>query len=278
MKILTFSDFHLEFRPGWTLPPEADGDVLLLAGDIVTMDRLDPLEALLQNWRKPVLYVPGNHEYYTARPMEEEEARLRGWLAARLPHVTLLLDEATTLDGVHFFGGTMWTDFAGGDRKAMSIAAAGMNDFRQICFDGRRFQPQDSILLHQRFVSRLQAWFESCPKGPRVVMTHHAPVVHPLTWYAASPLVPAFHSLDMLAWIEAHQPDLWVYGHTHECDDQWVGRTRILSNQLGYPLHGGGSECAGFDPSGCAWEPRLSSAAEADSVAVREDGGEPTHR
>jgi hypothetical protein len=41
-----------------------------------------------------------------------------------------------------------------------------------------------------------------------------------------------------------------VYGHTHECDDQTIGRTRIISNQLGYPGNLGGFECKDFDGAG----------------------------
>ncbi|MCH2038796.1 MAG: hypothetical protein MK137_09420 [Rickettsiales bacterium] len=41
--------------------------------------------------------------------------------------------------------------------------------------------------------------------------------------------------MDMIEVIETHQPSLWVYGHTYECDDHHLGKTRILSNQLGYP-------------------------------------------
>ncbi|MEQ1704624.1 MAG: hypothetical protein ABL867_01465 [Rickettsiales bacterium] len=54
----------------------------------------------------------------------------------------------------------------------------------------------------------------------------------------------------MVPIIEKYQPALWVYGHTHECDDQMVGRTRIISNQRGYPDRTGGFECAGFDKAG----------------------------
>jgi hypothetical protein len=38
--------------------------------------------------------------------------------------------------------------------------------------------------------------------------------------------MPAFNSLDMILVIEKYQPALWVYGHTHECDDQMIGKTR----------------------------------------------------
>ena len=58
----------------------------------------------------------------------------------------------------------------------------------------------------------------------------------------------------MLPIIEKHQPALWVYGHTHECDDQMIGRTRIISNQRGYPDRAGGFESTGFDKAGLAVE------------------------
>jgi len=86
--------------------------------------------------------------------------------------------------------------------------------------------------------------------GQRVVITHHAPVVNPNTKYDNSLLMPAFNSLDMLALIDKHQPALWVYGHTHECDNQSRGKTRIISNQLGYPNRAGGFECQSFDRAG----------------------------
>jgi hypothetical protein len=35
MRIIPYSDLHLEFGSGWTLPSPANGDVMILAGDIV---------------------------------------------------------------------------------------------------------------------------------------------------------------------------------------------------------------------------------------------------
>jgi hypothetical protein len=37
MRIITYSDLHLEFGSGWMLPPAVNGDVMILAGDIVTL-------------------------------------------------------------------------------------------------------------------------------------------------------------------------------------------------------------------------------------------------
>jgi Icc-related predicted phosphoesterase len=165
--------------------------------------------------------------------------------------VKLLLDEEVSIGGVNFFGGTMWTDFNGGDLRAMETARSQMNDYRLICNpDETPFTPADSIALHKNFASKLLNWFGKNLSGPRAVISHNAPVINPNSKYKGGPLTPAFNSQDMVGIIETHQPALWVYGHTHECDDQMIGRTRIISNQLGYPGSLGGFECKDFDEAG----------------------------
>lgn len=251
MKILIYSDLHLEFKHGWTFPDDVTGDLLILAGDIITFGDYSPLEKLLKNWSKPVLYVAGNHEYYTQTPMDQETQDFKVWLSETLPQVTLLMDEHISISGVNFFGGTMWTDFGCQNPLAMDHARRNMNDFRLIRNSERQiFTPQDTISLHQNFIDGLIAWFKQEMTGPRIVISHHAPVINPNTQYRDSPLQPAFNSLDMIEIIEEHQPDFWIYGHTHECDDQTIGRTRIISNQLGYPNGLGGFECLNFDRNG----------------------------
>jgi hypothetical protein len=84
----------------------------------ITLKDYRPLERLLHNWKKPVLCVMGDHEYYTERPMNEEEENFKAWLADTHPHVNLR-HEAVRIGGVNFLGGTMWTDFNGGERRAM---------------------------------------------------------------------------------------------------------------------------------------------------------------
>lgn len=144
----------------------------------------------------------------------------------------------------------MWTDFAGANQKAMLNAKAQMNDYRMIyTSQGKRLQPEDTILFHKNFVDRLTTWFEKDLQGSRVVISHHAPAVNPNTAYGNSPLMPAFNSLDMIPMIKQYQPKLWIYGHTHECDSQFIGTTRVISNQLGYPMNGG-FECDHFDKDG----------------------------
>jgi len=108
--------------------------------------------------------------------------------------------------------------------------------------------------MHLEFKEKLINWLEKNHNKKRVVISHHAPVLNLNSKYGNSQLQPAFNSLDMVEIIEKYQPDLWVYGHTHECDDQMLGTTRIISNQLGYRNNYGGFECANFDKNGCKIE------------------------
>ena len=251
MRIISYSDLHLEFGTDIRPPKECGADVMILAGDIITLGDYDPLDRFLAGWRKPVLYVTGNHEYYTRKPMNEETARFRKWLADKHPNVSLLVDEAVAIDGVRFFGGTMWTYFDDKNQQAMKTAASNMNDFRLIKTSADAWlKPEDTIALHEVFIGKLRDWFDKGSGEPHVVITHHAPVLNPRTKHKNSPLMPAFNSLDMPAIIEKYRPILWIYGHTHECDDQMLGTTRVVSNQLGYPTLFGGHECDRFDLSG----------------------------
>ncbi len=252
MRIITFSDLHLEFGSGFKPPKSSDADVMILAGDIITFRDYEPLSRFLEGWQKPVIFVAGNHEFYTNTDMHGEAAKFQEWLSRAHPNVHFLQDSDVTIDGVHFFGGAMWTDFQGGSKKAMLEAMAQMNDFRLIKMgNGISLTPHYTTELHYQFVKKLLAWFETTRTGNRVVVTHHAPVINPVTKYAGSPLMPAFNSTDMMAIIDEHEPELWVYGHTHECDDHFRGKTRIISNQRGYQHHELRYECQDkFDPEG----------------------------
>lgn len=248
MRIISFSDLHLEFGSDIKPPSANDADVMVLAGDVLSLKKYLPFERYLENWKKPVLIVMGNHEYYTRTPMDEEEKKFTAWLAEDHPNVHLLLNNEISIGGVNFFGGTMWTDFAGGDEMAMNSAQRQMNDFRLIkTAEGKTLGPSDTIIYHETFLKKLKTWLAKDMSGPRVIITHHSPVLNPNTRYKESPYMYAFNSLDMTDIIRKHRPDLWIYGHTHECDDQTIGKTRIISNQLGYPDKAGGYECAGFD-------------------------------
>ncbi|MBT8767332.1 metallophosphoesterase [Metapseudomonas boanensis] len=231
MRLHLLSDLHNEFSP--FVPEVADADVVILAGDI---DR----KARGVAWAKqafpcPVLYVPGNHEYYGGHLYHSlEKMRLAGD-----ERVRLLDRDEVIISGVRFLGATMWTDFAATGNPPMAFLSAqnAMNDFRQIRTENyRRIRPTDlveqSVKTKDWLRDRLAAPFD----GQTVVITHHAPTLRSLQGnpHAGTHLDAAYAN----RWEDLMGNDrvaLWVHGHSHVAVDYDVAGTRVVCNPRGYP-------------------------------------------
>ncbi len=230
MKLHILNDLHIEF--GDFEPPITDADVVVLAGDIgVGMTGLDWAASRFGD--KPVIYVPGNHEFY-----HHDIALIDDLKAAAPANIHVLNDDPAEIGGIRFLGSVLWTDFAlfgEADRFfAMQRARRGMTDFTVIQNSGRRFTPDDAIELHQRSRRWLAASLAQPFAGKTVVVTHHAPSpqsVH--ARYATDPLTPAFAS-DLEYLMAKSEPLLWIHGHMHDPLDYALDRTRVLCNPRGY--------------------------------------------
>lgn len=231
MRIHVLSDLHLEFAD--FDPPPTQADVVVLAGDIqVGLRGIHWATRVFAN--KPVLYVPGNHEFYGhAIP------KLTGKLTAATDgtNIHVLERGAIQLGGCTFLGATLWTDFAlFGSRPAAAYEAqTAMNDYRRIRVSPayRRLQPSDTARIHAETRSWLTATAAEMT-GPLVVVTHHAPSQRSVpVAYQGDSLTPAFAS-DMETLVEALGARLWIHGHLHTSSDYRLGRTRILCNPRGY--------------------------------------------
>jgi predicted phosphodiesterase len=246
MKLNVLSDLHLS--QGELAPPVNDADVVVLAGDIAR-----PPEAVAWASRlgKPVLYVPGNHEYYGGS-IDGAAAQLKRLCEGTLIH---LLNDATVLIGnVRFIGSTLWTDFRlfGDEREAATQEALRfMRDFSRIRMHEASqdlFTPGDAASLFQRHAAWLAAELARPHDGPTVVITHHAPSrasIHPR--FEGSLLNASFVS-DAEYLLDGTRAQLWIHGHTHDSFDYVVKGTRVVCNPRGY-ARDGVNENAAFDPN-----------------------------
>ena len=175
MRIHLLSDLHNEFD---LFEPEVrDADVVILAGDINVKTR--GVEWAKNTFTCPVLYVPGNHEFYGGHLTRTLE-KMR---AASSDQVRVLDRDEVILSGVRFLGATMWTDFAatGNPPIAAFTAQNGLNDFKQIrTADFRRIRPADLISESAKTRDWLRAKLADPFDGPTVVITHHAPSMRSL--------------------------------------------------------------------------------------------------
>lgn len=225
MRINYFSDIHLEF--GELEKPENDADVIIAAGDIgVYKQGVEWLKLL----NKKVIYVAGNHEFYsceykdTLRAIREE---------CKNSNVTFLENEEWVYRGVRFLGCTMWTDlFYEGDEKAIALGNS-LNDFRKITYKGCAFNQKIFSKLFERSRDWLAGQLEKPFDGKTIVVTHHAPTEW--SWNDSpgalkklaycNDLKELFHEYDITA---------WFHGHIHSPGDYRIAGARILSNPRGY--------------------------------------------
>ncbi len=250
LRIWPISDLHVGKGEGWPAGQIPQADVALVAGDICEglVSAIDWL-ALYIRPHMPVVFVPGNHEYYGT---VHDHALLRGKQAAAFADIHLLDGDAVTIGGVRFIGATMWTDyllFGEPYRWAcMQAARQGLNDHRHIAWSKapwRRFRPDEAAVLHHRAKLAIEGHLVQRHLGPTVVVTHHAPHLGSIHRQIRSNLLSAAYASDLSELMARAGPDLWVHGHTHLSVDYTVANTRIISNPRGYRHE---HHATGFDP------------------------------
>ncbi|SBT07394.1 Metallophosphoesterase [Candidatus Accumulibacter aalborgensis] len=248
MKLHVLSDLHLSVASFDA--PKTNADVVILAGDIAR-----PKEAMAwaSSFTQPVLYVPGNHEFYGGS-MASTVHELKQLGAPS--NIRVLDNDAVVIGGVRFLGTTLWTDFllfGEGEKRDLAIheALGFMRDFVRIRMDDvstAMFTPTDSAVLFSRHASWLESKLAEPFPGQTVVITHHAPSpgsIHPR--FADSPLNACFVSNGERL-IDGRRVALWIHGHTHDSFDYVVNGTRVVCNPRGYARNGV-SENPRFDPN-----------------------------
>jgi Icc-related predicted phosphoesterase len=235
-RLLVISDLHLDQLPLWWWPESFPRfDVAVFAGDIdcspdVAIRQLARVPALK---KKPIIFVPGNHEFYHG----DVEARLdAGRAAAAGTNVHMLDRDSVIIKGVRFIGAILWTDYnLFGDQITGQVAALQcINDHRYIKTGGVQWMPHHAHALHLLDRAFIETELAKRHAGSTVVVTHHAP--HPGSLaprYATEPASAGFVS-NLESLILAVRPALWIHGHTHTSFDYRVGQTRILCNPKGY--------------------------------------------
>jgi Icc-related predicted phosphoesterase len=263
MRIWFMSDLHHHASWPFERPAVApDCDVIVIAGDSgeeMSRKAIPWTAEIFKPFGKPVLYVPGNHDFYGANiSYEVRKAQL---VAEHHKIILLAQGESIVIGDTRFVGATMWTDFALGDygHIAELEAMKQMNDYRYIRYGSgyAKARPKEIIDIHYAQKARIEQVLATPFDGPTAVITHHAPLERSLqTGRQEGPLDTAYAS-DLSGLIDTYQPELWLHGHIHVSHDYMHGNTRIKSNPRGYLM---GSQMKGRGrtwPENPAFDPGL---------------------
>lgn len=250
MKLKVLSDLHLEHCVASQVYPVGNGDVLVLAGDILSAKHFKSngyladvykrfLDDCSKNYQK-VLYVMGNHEYYGYN-YEGTKKKIR----ENLPDNFYFLDNDTvSIEDWNFIGFTLWTDFRNENPLEMMDAQTTMNDYKTIRIGSnyRKLNPNDTLAFHKAskeyLLNQLQTLNENV-----FVISHHAPSYQSIPQEYKKHANGAYCS-DFDDLIYNHpQIKYWVHGHTHNAFNYMIGDCRVICNPAGYPGQG-----TGFNP------------------------------
>jgi DNA repair exonuclease SbcCD nuclease subunit len=263
MKIKLVSDLHLEFSDVFIKNDEG-ADVLILSGDILVAEKLvlpnsesgirfrDFLKRC--SFQFPhVVYVAGNHEFYSSGKFFQTVDDLRDYCSSQFDNVYFLERDTKIIDDVVFVGGTLWTNMNKYDPMTLHAVRDMMNDYRAIRNDKagyRNLKPADTVDRHRLTLEYFRHVLSENKDSKCVVVGHHSPSFlscHPM--YANDYLMNGAYHSDLSEFILDHpQIKLWTHGHTHHAFDYMIGETRIVCNPRGYESYGH-SEQTGWDPA-----------------------------
>lgn len=245
-RILVLGDLHLDKwtaagRDPLSLMPSGwfgQFDMVIFAGDLVDKPKVRLAPALAQiGTHMPldrVLVFPGNHCFYDH--VLDDEDRLKRIVTEA--GATFVQTQRLDLGAARILCCTLWTDLIHPTTHPDIITAdleRGMNDYRYIRIAGsgyRRAAPSHTRAVHQRHLAWLRAELAQPHDGLTVVVTHHAPILEALG--TEKTLAHAYGS-DLRQFIGTMQPDIWLYGHTHQPHETQIGQTNIRNVSLGRP-------------------------------------------
>jgi hypothetical protein len=110
-----------------------------------------------------------------------------------------------------------------------------MSDFHVITYQGQKFSTDIFNQMHEECRTFLVSALQEDTECDTIVVSHHVPtLINYPQRYEESLLNEAF-VVELSDLIKSSGIDYWIYGHTHaNTSDFEVGKTRMLTNQLGY--------------------------------------------
>lgn len=235
VKLQIASDLHIEYNhndvpdPLNYVIPKAE--VLVLAGDIGSLYRIKQLRGFLEKVCKlfqVVLYVPGNHEFYTVhdyKPLSYKslEKRLAS-LGESISNLYILNRSSVRIDDTCIVGCTLWTE-------PECVVPHYIIKVKEMNTKGYRKQ-------HEKDLHYIKRMIEYCKqeKYNMVVITHHPPSKRTLQGAKKRQRFQSLYATDLEDILIKENMGTWICGHTHKNFDFVTrGRCRVVSNQKGKP-------------------------------------------
>lgn len=220
MKVFVLSDLHLKHYPetfneqfAESLP---EAQVLCLCGDYGEANPkflVDFMQKVHHKYEK-ILFVMGNHDFWGS-DFRRAEAR---FAKHGVSNARMLNNSSVNIDGVDFFGGTLWYPKLG---------------WPDAIWCDEKYIPEGKKHILKRSASFKKA-LRAMESKKLVVMSHHLPSFSCVSPKYAGSSTNKFFVNDCEDIIEDVRPTHWFHGHTHEFVNTSVEGAKIVCNPRGY--------------------------------------------
>jgi len=239
MLIQYASDLHLEFVQNKKFlqlnPLKAEGEILLLAGDIVpfvVMNKQNDFFNYISDHFETTYWIPGNDEYYCS-DLAEKSTFLNENIR---PNIHLVNNLAVQIGSVRFIFSTLWSKISQANRWKIEQR---LSDFQVIRFNSSPFTSEQYNFLHEESLSFIKEELQRNNTGKVVVVTHHVPTFFNYPEKSRGDILNEAFAIELYDLIEENEPEFWIFGHHHHhTPDFVIGKTSLKTNQVGYVQYG----------------------------------------
>lgn len=241
IKIQIVSDIHLEYYteyPGMYYFLKPSAPILILAGDICYYKHKNfiPFFEEVSQYFKYVIFVPGNHEYYTNSIIDLNFKSFQAvdyeitMMLEHLPNVKFLQKQTFVLNNIKFLGTTLWYDTPPTDKRFDNIVYTQSDKF--ILYNNHMMPiPKEIYNINRSQYYWLSNELNHTNGYYTIVITHYLP--------SKKCIADIFKQSNdnFLFYTECdnmfQKVNNWVYGHTHIGKTQTIGKSIVLANPRG---------------------------------------------
>lgn len=126
---------------------------------------------------------------------------------------------------------TLWSQISPSDEY---FVWKGMNDFRQIMYNGKLLQTEEFNQMHTFCSDFIKQSLAESTANHIVVVTHHFPTLEVVASHHRGSVLNSAFATDLSKLIADSRIDAWIYGHSHTNIDTEINGTKVVSNQMGY--------------------------------------------
>ena len=230
MRYQLASDLHIEYfdevHASSFIKKDHDTDLLILAGDIGSLYRIDQLTQFLLELSdfKKILYIPGNHEFYTLKniPPKNFNQLLKELynLETKISNLVILNNSSIIIDNTIFYGCTLWSNIGDNMFPKFRVRIHGFNNFI--------YQQQFEKNLH--FLSKNFSNFSKNNNLTKIVITHYPPIN---LVQNIKNRFPYLYSNNLEDLISLRNMCVWHFGHIHKNFNITLNDVKLITNQKG---------------------------------------------